>query len=276
MIKKISGLLFCLIILYYGCGDGNPGSDFILPGNKYPAMKGNCWDYKVYSAFLYYDSTGSFDSSIINSSEVKIEIVEDKDSIGAIKNLLRFESNPLDGNFQGITTWYRNDNSGLYLIATTGIPYYNDDFLLPKSRINHQNDLKTFIVKNHSAPFLFNIANSSFPVDTTIFDFPIKKLQYPYAVGNKWFMRTDPLIERFVKNIELIEVPAGKFECYVHETSYFTYDIKYDYFISKEFGLIKSTLELDSIPITTAVNPDSAAGYFRYEVKSELLRKYNK
>jgi hypothetical protein len=276
MIKKLSVLIIYVITLFYGCGDGNPGSDFILPGNKYPAMKGNSWDYKIYSAFLYYDSTGNFDSSVISSSVVKIVIVEDKDSIGAIKNLLRFESSPENGSFTGVTSWYRNDNSGLYLIATTGIPYNNDDFLLPKIGVNYPDDFKAFIIKNHSAPFLFNMINSFFPVDTTVFAVPIKKLQYPYAVGNKWFMRTDPLIERFVKNIEMIEVPAGTFECYVHRTSWYTYDIKYDYFINKEFGLIKSQLELDSIPITTSANPDSAVGYFKYEVKSELLRKYNK
>jgi len=213
--KKIIFLLFVLFFILLYCEKDTlqpDGGNFI-----YPLSEGNKWEYK--NSFVYFNfDPGSlkntFPDTIFSSNTVEIlNKVALLDSIETYRiretrvELTSFESH----------AYLNNQKDGLYLFA-----YYGFTGSLPKRSEPVRatfSGKQSYGIQEISHMITGGIISANNQSDSLFYENPsLKSLEYPLNIGARWQYRGYGLSLRADKKVisyEPIEVPAGKFYCYV-------------------------------------------------------------
>ena len=262
------------LLIVSGCDNSTPPQNII----RYPAKKGNQWEYHTTWKFEYYDQHGKVDSTkTLDMGNTIVKIASTNDSIpvsvSGMNKLIRFESfdSATPNNVQII--WYSNSDSGFYEIA-----YLNAGSskpILPKYNTSAQlnlflKDLKMMM------PLGLSSENNTVNDSLRLFDPPRKVLQYPLQIGSQWTSIINPFKQlRFVNEKRVLKVDAGTFDCYlVNSESDFPFQngkIVFNDYVNLDYGLIERYFSQDSMKIIS--ESGEVLGYFKNTTISELISK---
>lgn len=195
----------------------SPLWSFTTRSVTYPVAVGNRWDYEI--AFWYENVQpksllADFDDTLLMHVEVSID-----DFVGGGEGpgRYRFRSDNGGGGGEREFHYYEQREDGLYLMATQGA---GSGRIFPKlgrgisygfaeREFNSINDLLAFL--EFSIPGLLAAGSNDL--------YPQKCFEYPLRVGNQWaYLEQEPgflSIDRRVIDWQSIEIPPGRFDCFV-------------------------------------------------------------
>ena len=112
----------------------------------------------------------------------------------------------------------------------------------------------------------------------TLEDPPVVTLQYPLEPGSHWQMRAEgePFrIDKEVVGRTEVEVPAGRFDCYVVQWTYpgspsLDEQVEFYDYIAAE-GLVKRSIITKNVPVTTYSDPYGQMGIVDLRDEFELV-----
>ena len=238
---------------------------------KYPAKKGNHCEYHTITTIEYYDSAGnisSVDTFDLENTIVKIE--SDNDTLNGNPHFVLFISYDLSSPENINKLWYTNPDSGFYAIAYSNAG--SSQLVLPKGmNLNYQTIAG--LTNSKSMQLFIPVSfNNNLSDSVLYYDPPRKVLKYPIKISSRWIELENPFYrERFVNEMETIQVPAGTFNCYKVESEW-NFDLIFTDYINLKDGLIRRFVFADSAGISTPGNPDPI-GYARITTLSELTGK---
>ena len=218
------GPLLTLLLVLGGCQEDLPPEPY-----SYPLSEGNRWQYERNIIMTAYTDTltpGSIDSSSSISAEALVTVM------GEV--LLRdgFRAYQLDGSeyggsaygndTTGGTSYYRQEDDGLYLIGYQGF----GTFAIPKESPEMMPAVGSLIAGRKFATFRalsawlqLDILGGARVASDSIYyeDLPVKILHYPPDVGSSWTYReaNNPWrIDKFIEGQVEVTVPAGTYDCF--------------------------------------------------------------
>ena len=262
------------LLIVSGCDNSTPPQNII----KYPANKGNQWEYHTTWEIEYYDQHGKIDSTeTLDMGNTIVKIASTNDfipvSVSGMNNLIRFESfdSATPNNVQII--WYSNSDSGFYEIA-----YLNAGSskpILPKYNTSAQLNL---FLKELRAMMPSGLSSGNDTVNDSLrfFNPPRKVLQYPLQIGSQWTSMINPYKQvRSVNEKRILKVDAGTFDCYlVNSEGDFPFKngkIVFNDYVNLNYGLLERYFSQDSMKIIS--EGGKILGYFKYTTQSELISK---
>ena len=226
MIKSVfSFLLFTCMIFIYSCKVDEP----IFPQNFiFPLETGNSWGYETQITFSSADT--NYTEFIISFMKIS---GEETLSNSAITKIVYYKDSSINGSIFENTQYYSNQSDGLYLhayILGSGPRVFlkaanHYKYLFHGKLYDNINEIK-FKVFNGFFNFGINRYDS-----LIIEQVPLKTIAYPIRIGDEWVYRStgNPFgINKKVSGKELIETPAGKFQCikveFFHDINNFVFN----------------------------------------------------
>jgi len=246
-------LLVILIIVIFSCDNDN----MVDPGTKngyfYPLDIGNQWKYsRTFSMFNFRSNNpenDAFADTTITSSVivevVKQEIIQDSVNTYVLQEILAENNQTFIDE-----SYYANSDSGLYFYAYRGAGYVlpkmssKYKILFRSKYFNTVQEITSYIIKF--------VPQNYFLTDSLIYENPpLQSLKYPITVNSQWIYRFTGKpwqIDKKILDYELIDVPAGQFNCYkiqwlidINNDAVWDTDIEFfDYVCEK--GLIKRSI----------------------------------
>ncbi len=267
--KKIL-ILFVSTAIYISCSDSsNPGQALPFGDDfSYPLKVGNTWNYdREWSNFNFRPDSINVDSTFDNTVHYsKVEVFVDREeTILDSMNTTVVITKDIDGSMIfNSSHYYYNTDEGLFILA------YNSgggSISYPKISSNFYDELLngnfTILQRISSLHDWFFSANNIFSDTLRFEDPPVQSFKYPLKQDLEWTYRNDYfIINKKVVGKETVEVPSGQYDCWkiqwiydFSNTGLFVGSITfYDYVSSK--GLIKRTLFMKDVPLTTPGNPN--------------------
>jgi len=261
----IVGFLIC------GCEPEDPQDDFI-----YPLAVGNSWEYhREWTQYFYTDTSEAkqYDDTLRYCSDISVSIpgkLTLKDSIETYEMIATevvdtTDFNPVQNQTTGIK-YYKNNSDGLYIYAFDRAGGW---LVFPKRKATKSvcfKDLEFRSFRELSHYIQQLIPTSRILGDSIHFEEPpVKTLQYPLRVGDRWTYRSahDPWrMDRVVEKKKKMELEIGPFDCYQVK---FLYDMDHDGewdediwitdYISNE-GLIRRQVTVQGVTVTTIDDPE--------------------
>jgi hypothetical protein len=246
-------ILFFILITINNCDNPVKSDNF---DSTFPLAIGNQWHYdRTLTTFnIRPYSNITIDSTTLSISiDVEITGTESLENIN--KAFVLLEKTEEEFRTYYSTSYYANSDSGLFLYA-----YKGGGTVLPKLPQNYSIRFKDIYFEQLSqiVPY-FNdtILPKAQLSDSIIYErFPVKVLQYPLSIGSQWLFGDIEIVTIYKKAIskEIVEVPAGKFDCYKIQYLYepnedykWTNITSYDYV--NQNGLIKRSVLIKDVEI---------------------------
>jgi len=245
----------------------------------YPIKIGNQWEYN--RIFFFFNRRPDFimtQDTIF--SLVVMEITREKILNNSIKTYLFLEAiNEMGSVFTG-ESYYTNQKDGLYRYAYR---YKSTSLVIPKTNLknkilfkgryfNNVSDITYFLTKMINS---YNLISDSIIYETP----PLLAIKYPLAINSQWTYRVVEqrwYIDKKIITKEIVQVPAGKFDCYKIQWLY-DFDnnsqwdddiIFYDYICNK--GLIKRSMIFKDCVATNETG--DSLGLFDVKDESVLVK----
>lgn len=268
MRRLCSLLLSGIILLFASCS--NTPNDVNQVDFMQPLHTGNWWEFTSRDMVIVDSAyTEAFANDTVEST-VRVQVQQDttlSDTLILTKLNVRWSTplwaqlpqpfyspeEELQEEVQGVGYW-RATSDGLYYYG-----YRGNSPLLPKSSSSFKAYFKTI------GQLLFPLLHPGKGSDITFFDSSSQFLQYPLEVNSQWFFGAwsfdnEKRIVKKVREIKMIDVPAGTFKCAVVDVIYPVEGIYVTEYYSS-IGLIKKEFLATDVSITTRGSYDPVAIY---------------
>lgn len=215
-----------------------------LSSITYPVEIGRRWEYR-HEHIALSTERGYF----------QIEVV-DTNSSWPVGLVYEFEETLFDLDEVTISTstaWYHAANDGLYLAG-----YDGDGHIIPSATAvayRYRFGGREFTSVSELLGMVEGTSAALSPREIIVEDPPKLVLEYPIAVGAEWVFRIDNpwRIEKSVTGYEIIDVPAGRFGCFVvrwledtNDDGLFNDNVEFYDYIAEE-GLIKRSILMTNV-----------------------------